>query len=177
MKIGLLVQPADFLFIKHSVFNVGDQCADIFNIACRSKAALRLLVNGGKHGCRTLLVRYKRKSAFANQPPIVLDHPGTDAVNGTELQPFAHPVPKNGTKTGCHIMRGSHRVSQRQNMFRRNTGTVNHIPQPGNQHRRLPASRHRQQKDRPLDGLNRFRLLLIQLNMKFSAKFPVCHLL
>ena len=33
------------------------------------------------------------------------------------------------------------------------------------------------QKDRPLDGLNRFRLLLIQLNMKFSAKFPVCHLL
>ena len=144
MDLRFFLQLLNFRLVQHPVFYVGNQRPDIFQIPFCRIDPLRLLVNTRQHGRNPLFIREKRKCRSACLPAIVLNHPGTDTVNGPKFQPLRHLLSEFRCKPVRHVLRRRHRISDRQNITRIYPSAVNHIAQPRHQHRRLARPRHRQ---------------------------------
>ena len=151
----------DFFFIQHPVFYVSNQCPDIFQITFCWVYPLRLLINARQHGSNAFFIREKLKRHPARLPAIVLNHPGTDTINGPKFQSFCHLLSEFYRKPICHILRCRHRVGDCQNFSRIHSFTIDHVTQPCHQHCRFPRSRHRQKKHWPVHTLHGTFLLLI----------------
>ena len=161
MNLRFFFQLLDFFFIQHPVFYVSNQCPDIFQITFCWVYPLRLLINARQHGRNPLFIREQLKCRPARLPAIVLNHPGTDAVDGSKFQTFCHLLSEFCRKPICHILRCRHRVGNCQNFARVHSFTIDHVTQPRHQHCRFPRSRHRQKKHWPVHTLHGTFLLLI----------------
>ncbi len=138
--------------------------------------ALYPAINLREHSGDPVILLHQGKRRLANLIPIILDHFGTDSIYGPKLQTTAKSVSKIQAEPLLHIVGGSCRIRQRQNIFGSDPGTINHIAESCYQHGRLAASGNRQQKNRPVYGADRFYLLFVEPDMKFTVEFFVCHL-
>ena len=155
-------QLADLLLRQHLVFDVRDQRPHIPKVCLRRPGLLHLLINLGQNTGRPLLIRHQLKGFLSQHPAVIADDPGADPVDGSKLQPQSQFLAKKARKPAGHVARSGNRISHGQNILRLDPAVRDHVAQPQHQHRGLAASRHSQQKHRPVDRLHCLRLLRVE---------------
>ena len=173
-------QLADLLLRQHLVFDVRDQRPHIPKVRLRRPGLLHLLINLGQNTGRPLLIRHQLKGFLSQHPAVVADDPGADPVDGPKLQPRSQFLAKKARKPAGHVARSGNRISHGQNILRLNSTVRDHVAQPQHQHRGLAASRHSQQKHRPVDRLHCLRLLWVEHDsasvlLRPDFRILVCH--
>ena len=161
LDLRVLFERPDFLLPKHTVLDEGDEGADILQVALGRIAVLDPLVDAGEHRSDALFIGEQRKRGSTALPAAVLDHAGTDAVDGAELEAPGHLRSEAACEALRHILRRRYRIGHRQDPLRCDALTENHIAEPRHEHGRFTGARHREKKHRALDGLYGALLLLI----------------
>ena len=161
LDLRVLFERPDLLLAQHTVLDEGDEGTDILQVTLGRIAVLDPLVDAGEHRRDALFIGEERKRRATALPAAVLDHAGADAVDGAELEAPGHLRPETVCEALRHVLRRGDGIGHRQDPFRRDALTENHITEPRHEHSRLPGARHRQKEHRTLDGLHGALLLLI----------------
>ena len=161
LDLRVLFERPDLLLTQHTVLDEGDECTDVLQVALGRIAVLDALIDTREHRSDAFFIGEQRKRGAAALPAAVLDHAGTDAIDGAELEPLRHLRSETACEARRHILRRRHRIGHRQDPLRCDALTENHIAEPCHEHGRFTGARHREKKHRALDGLYGALLLLI----------------
>ena len=161
LDLRVLFECPDLFLTQHTVLDEGDECTDILQITLRRVAVLDALIDTGEHRGDALFIGEQRKRGSTALPAAVLDHAGTDAVDGAELEAPGHLRSEAACEALRHILRRRYRIGHRQDPLRCDALTENHVAEPCHEHGRFTGARHREKKHRALDGLYGALLLLI----------------
>ena len=80
------IQSLDLVLVKHHIFNVGNQRADIFQISVCGIYPFHPLVDLCQDTCNPLFIIQKLMGRLPCSIAIILQHFGTDAVDGPKFQ-------------------------------------------------------------------------------------------
>ena len=161
LDLRVLFERPDLLLTQHTVLDEGDECTDILQITLRRVAMLDALIDTREHRGDALFIGKQRKRGSTALPAAVLDHAGTDAVYGAELEAPGHLRSEAACEALRHVLRRRHRIGHCQDPLRCDALTENHVAEPCHEHGRFTGARHREKKHRALDGLYGALLLLI----------------
>ena len=175
LDLRVLFERPDLLLTQHTVLDEGDECTDVLQVALGRIAVLDALIDTREHRSDAFFIGEQRKRGAAALPAAVLDHAGTDAIDGAELEPLRHLRSETACEARRHILRRRHRIGHRQDPLRCDALTENHVAEPCHEHGRFTGARHREKKHRALDGLYGALLLLIQLYGKTVPEFGPGH--
>ncbi len=121
------------------------------------------------------LIVQQGESVRALLPGVVLDDHRAQAVDGAEGQLVRVLLAKEAGEPGLHIPRGRYSIGHGEDALRADALAVEHVPQPGDQHRGLAAPRHSQQQDGPLRLTDGLLLLPVQPDGILTFELLVGH--
>ena len=144
LTLCLFIQSLDLVLTKHHIFNISNQCTNIFQISVCGIYPFYPLIDLRQEPCDPLFVIQKLMGCLSCSIAIILQHFGTDAVDGPKFQLLCQFRSKFRCKTCCHVFRSCHGISHGQDSPRVYAFAVDHISKPCYQYRCLARSRHRQ---------------------------------
>ena len=165
----------DLRFGKHHVLAVGDVGAGGLYQELAGEGGAGADQQIPDDAAQLPLIVQQGKGLRAPLPGVVSDHHGAQAVDGAEGEPPGLLLPEEAYKPGPHVPGGGHGVGHGENLLRRDAPAAEHVPQPGDQHSGLAASRHSQEQRGPLRQADRLLLLRVQGDGVLGPEFLVRH--
>ena len=161
---------ADLVCAQHHVFAVGDRGADLADGRVGGIFAVQLQADPPDERGKLALVLLQRERRAA-QAAAGLDDFGRQAVDRAELRRPAAQLRKQRGKARAQLLRGGDGIGHDQNAAGVDPAAKRQIPQPRDEHRRLPAAGHGQQQNCAVYGLHGGLLLRAEVRHVLGGKF------
>ena len=165
----------DLRFCQHHVLAIGDMGAGVVDLLVAGESRTGSGQKIPDHALDLPLIVQQRECLCAFLPGVGPDHHRAQAVDGAEGQLVRVFFTEEADEPGFHILCSRHGVGHGEDPLRADALAVEHVPQPGHQHRSLAAPRHSQQQDRAVRLTDCLLLLTVQPDGILAFEFFVGH--